>query len=221
MTIDALQAQGLTKIVQDATGSLTILDDINLTIAAGETVAITGSSGSGKSTLVKILAGVLSATSGSVVISLDGRTVERADAFNHVGFVAPYLQLYDEFTASENLVLFKKLRGSAVDDSAIHELLKRVGLYNRRDDIVRTFSSGMKQRLKYAFALLHRPPILMLDEPRTNLDSEGIDVVYALIEEQRKHGITIVASNDREDTEMCDAVVSLNASPGQVVGGTA
>lgn len=217
MPLVSLHAENLTKTFSRRN----VFSGVSVSVAQSQTLAIVGRNGSGKSTLVKILAGVLSATSGSVIITLDGRTVERAEAFNHVGFVAPYLQLYDEFTALENLVLFKRLRGSVVDDSAIHELLKRVGLYNRKDDIVRTFSSGMKQRLKYGFALLHRPPILMLDEPRTNLDSEGIDVVYALIEEQRKHGLTIIASNDREDTALCDAVVSLNASPGTAVGGAA
>jgi heme exporter protein A len=217
MPLVSLQAVDITKTFSRRN----VFSGVNVSVAQSQTLAIIGRNGSGKSTLVKILAGVLSATSGNVIITLDGRTIERTEVFNHIGFVAPYLQLYDEFTALENLMLFKRLRGTAGADNAVHELLKRVGLYSRRDDIVRTFSSGMKQRLKYAFALLHRPPVLILDEPRTNLDSEGIDVVYALIDEQRARGLTIIASNDREDTELCDSAVNLNGSPAPVAGGTA
>jgi heme exporter protein A len=189
-----------------------VLTGISFSVSHSQTLGVVGRNGSGKSTLVKILAGLLSATSGEVRITLGGHVVAHDNLFRNIGFVAPYLQLYDEFSARENLELFKRLRGGEGTDDTIDSLLRRMGLYNRRNDLVRTYSSGMKQRLKYIFALLHQPPLLVLDEPRTNLDAEGIEAVYALVAEQRRRGITIIASNDAEDARLCDNIVDLNAA---------
>ncbi len=82
-------------------------------------------------------------------------------------------------------------------------LLEKVGLYKRRNDLIRNYSSGMKQRLKLAFAVLNKPQLLLMDEPRTNLDEEGISVVYKIAEEQKERGILILATNESEDTSIC------------------
>lgn len=189
-----------------------VFAQIDFEMSGTQSWAIVGRNGSGKSTLVKIIAGLLSATSGDVVLTVDGKTVRRDDQYHYIGFVSPYLQLYEEFTAQENLALFSRLRGGSLDAHRVDALLRRITLHQRKDDLVRTFSSGMKQRLKYAFALLHEPPVLILDEPTTNLDAEGIELVYDLIAEQRTRGIAIIASNDNEDTERCDALIDLNAA---------
>ena len=114
--------------------------------------------------------------------------------------------------ALENLEIFKNVRGLDTTEKFIIDLLKRVNLEHRKNDLVRTYSSGMKQRLKYAFALLHQPPILMLDEPSSNLDAEGIASIYQMIEEQKKRGILILATNDVEEQKLCTQVIDLNDS---------
>jgi heme exporter protein A len=187
-----------------------IFTNINFKLENGSTLAIAGRNGSGKSTLVKIIAGVLSPSSGLVSISINENEIKAIDTFKHIGFVSPYLQLYDEFTAVENLDIFAKVRSLNIRRDFILDLLKRVNLYDRRDDYVRTYSSGMKQRLKYTFALLHQPELLILDEPRSNLDAEGISIVYEIIKEQKQKGATLIATNDSEDLRHCENVINLD-----------
>jgi heme exporter protein A len=188
----------------------TVFTNINFKLSNGYALAITGRNGSGKSTMAKIIAGVLSPTNGNVKFVIDGIEINESDKFKHVGFVSPYLQLYDEFTAFENLELFAKIRSLEINNEVIFNLMKRVNLYSRKDDLVRTYSSGMKQRLKYAFALLHRPGILIFDEPRSNLDSEGINIIYDIIKEQKLNGVVIIATNDSEDLQYCDNIINLD-----------
>ncbi|MBI4535595.1 MAG: ATP-binding cassette domain-containing protein, partial [Ignavibacteriae bacterium] len=127
-----------------------------------------------------------------------------------IGLVSPYLQMYDEFSAKENLRLALAIRGVAASDSPIDEMLERVFLHDRRNDPVRTFSSGMKQRMKYAFALIHQPPILILDEPTANLDDEGIGMVRQIMKQQLPNGILLVATNDLSDIDTFDMQIDLN-----------
>jgi heme exporter protein A len=130
--------------------------------------------------------------------------------FKYVGFVAPYLQLYDEFTGYETLEILAKIRGLKNFGERIESVLRSVNLYNRRNDIVRGYSSGMKQRLKYACALLHEPIVLVLDEPTANLDSEGVDMAWSIAREQKSKGILIVATNEPDEIQMCDEVINLD-----------
>jgi heme exporter protein A len=189
-----------------------IFDGISFTLSNGDSIAVTGKNGSGKSTLVKIVAGVLSPTKGAVDIEVKGKRVKREQFHDHIGFVAPYLHLYDEFTAYENLHHFERIRGIKAGKAYIDELLSRMSLYMRKNDTVRTYSSGMKQRLKYAFALLHRPSILIFDEPRANLDREGIDTVSSIVEEHKSNnGILIIATNDPEDIPYTASTLNLDA----------
>jgi len=187
-----------------------IFADITFKLSDHQSLAITGKNGSGKSTLIKICAGVLSVTGGATILSIDEKKVDPTTVFSYIGFVAPYLQLYDEFSGWENMKLVGRLRGIQSPDSAITQLLQRLKLWDRRNDSYKTYSSGMRQRLKYAFALLHEPPVLFLDEPTSNLDQEGSDTVYKIMEEQKKKGILIVATNDEQDLQMCERVISLD-----------
>jgi heme exporter protein A len=186
-----------------------IFQNISFSVQQQQTLLITGRNGSGKSTLVKILSDVLSPTDGTVSISpLDAaKNFQRSSV---IGLVSPYLQMYDEFSAEENLHYALAIRGMESDTNRIHALLKKVFLFERRNDAVRTFSSGMKQRMKYAFALIHNPSILILDEPTSNLDVEGIAMVKQIMSEQIQHGILIVATNDLSDVEHFDVQVDLN-----------
>jgi len=206
-----LQAEGLSKTFNRRT----IFSGISFTLRVGESFAIAGRNGSGKSTLLKILSGVLSPTRGRSILRIENREVPAGSVYAHLGFVSPYLQLYDEFTGLENLEMFTKIRGRDIPRNLIEGLLDRVNLSQRSRDPVRTYSSGMKQRLKYAFALLHTPPLLLLDEPTSNLDGEGIATVYQLMREQSKRGILIIATNDAEDLQRIDRVLDLDTLAGE------
>ncbi len=223
MTIDALQAQGLTKIVQDATGSLTILDDINLTIAAGETVAITGSSGSGKSTLLGLLAGLDVPTRGTVnvfgqdlfALDEDGRARLRA---KQIGFVFQSFQLLPHLNALENVLLPLELSGQdRIGDESPPQLarrmLERVGLGERLRHYPKYLSGGEQQRVALARAFVARPPILLADEPTGSLDVRtGEAVIELMFGLNREAGSTLVlVTHDLEIAQRCRRSVELHA----------
>ncbi|MBI4546518.1 MAG: ABC transporter ATP-binding protein [Ignavibacteriae bacterium] len=201
-----LQISQLSKVFNRRT----IFSDINFSLQESNSLTVTGINGSGKSTLLKIIAGVLSPTHGHVSLSISDKQIDSKDRFQQIGFVAPYLQLYDEFTAWENLAIVRKIRGMNIDDGYLISLLRRMSLEERKDELVRTYSSGMKQRLKYAFALLHQPPILILDEPTTNLDESGHEIIYDIIEEQKQSGVVIIATNDSHEVRLCEQVLDLD-----------
>ncbi|MGD0339382.1 MAG: ABC transporter ATP-binding protein [Bacteroidota bacterium] len=193
----------------------TVFSDISFEIRSGQSIAITGKNGSGKSTLAKILSGVLSPTSGKVLLECGGSEIPARERHEHIGFVSPYLQLYDEFSALENLRLCASLRGIQYEDFQGDALLDLVDLSSRKNDPVRIYSSGMKQRLKYAFALLHRPYILILDEPTANLDSEGIEMATMFMKTQCDQGILIIATNDKDDLRHVDTAISVEKGRGR------
>jgi len=187
-----------------------IFSDISFSLKQKESLVITGNNGSGKSTLLKICAGVLTPTKGKTIFFIDGKPLDNSYSFRFIGFVAPYLQLYDEFTGWENLQLACKLHEINDSRQAITPLLHRLRLWERRNDVYKTYSSGMKQRLKYAFALVHEPPVLFLDEPASNLDQQGSETICEIMKEQKQEGILIVATNDEHDIGVCDRVINLN-----------
>jgi heme exporter protein A len=191
-----------------------IFREISFSLNGGDSLAITGRNGSGKSTLVKILCGVLTPTKGSIHYTVSGKSLTIDAAKDQLGLVSPYLQLYDEFSGLENLELLSRIRSNnfPIDERAT-EALQLVGLWDRRKDMVRTYSSGMKQRLKYAFALLHRPAVLLLDEPTSNLDAEGVEVVKRVVESQKSSGILIVATNDAVEARWCAQEIHLGDEP--------
>jgi putative ABC transport system ATP-binding protein len=212
----------LGKVVQDATGSLTILDDINLDIAAGETVAIVGASGSGKSTLLGLLAGLDVPTHGSVSIfgqdlfSLDedGRARLRAD---RIGFVFQSFQLLPHLTALENVLLPLELSGRVPDGAAPLEaaraLLGRVGLTERLSHYPKYLSGGEQQRVALARAFVARPAILLADEPTGSLDARtGEAVIDLIFELNRERGSTLVlVTHDAGIAARCARRVELHA----------
>lgn len=190
-----------------------IFKDISVSLKSPASLAVTGRNGSGKSTFVKILAGVLSPSAGSVRFRLNGVSLPQDQRRNHLGFVSPYLVLYDELSPVENLQALSKIRsGVEAPLEEIHRVLRLVGLEDRKDDFLRTFSSGMLQRTKYALALLNNPALLILDEPTANLDERGVEFVRETVQEQKKKGIVIVATNDANEAKWCDAKIQLSQS---------
>lgn len=206
----SLHAKNLTKNFNRKA----IFKNVSFDFTFGGSIAITGRNGSGKSTLIKIIANVLNPTSGTLDIEDNSTIVKKDDYYKYTGFVSPYLNLYDEFTGYENLEITSKIRGDSAKN--INDVLKKVGLYERRNDLLRIYSSGMKQRLKLAFAVLHNPAILLLDEPTSNLDKDGISIVTELALAQKNNGILIIATNDEYERSLCSGEININKLGGDV-----
>jgi len=198
------------ELVNKTYGRRLIFSGINFKLNFSTIFGISGPNGSGKSTLVKIIANLISPSSGKLVHNLDGTEIKSEQLHNHIGLVSPYLVLYDEFTAYENLNYFSEIRGIPFNKRKIDNLLNKFLLFNRKDDLVKTYSSGMKQRLKFIFGLMHSPQLLILDEPTSNLDDEGKEVVYELVKEEGTKNIVVIASNEKTDLSLCNEIIDLN-----------
>ncbi len=185
-------------------GSRWLFRDLSFRLESGEIMSVTGPNGSGKSTLVRILAGVLSPTKGAVKQTVNGNLVPDDRRSQSVGLVAPYLQLYDGLTLEENLRFVLKVRAAAHGPLELQHLMQRVALADRAGDLVGTFSSGMKQRARFATALATGSDLLLLDEPSSNLDEVGVDMVKDIIDGAVSDGKAVVlATNSAQETSWC------------------
>jgi heme exporter protein A len=193
-------------------GARTVLRGISLTLRRGEVLVISGANGSGKSTLLRLLCGLQRPTRGTVRYEV-GETLAAPTEVRHLlGWVAPDLALYRELSALENLRFFAAVRGLYASDAELAALLERVGLAGRDHDRVAAYSSGMVQRMRYAYALLHRPAVLLLDEPTVTLDERGAAMVERVVEAQRQAGLTIIATNDPRELRFGDYVLKLQTA---------
>ncbi|MDR3708935.1 MAG: heme ABC exporter ATP-binding protein CcmA [Capsulimonadaceae bacterium] len=173
------------------------LRGVSLAVTGGEVVVVSGPNGSGKSTLLKIVAGLLRATGGAVTMRLGGRPLDPAERRRSVGYASPDLSLYTELTGRENLRFFAAVRGLPHSFDRGESLLDTVGLTGRGDEFVSAYSSGMRQRLRLAFALLHEPRVLLLDEPSATLDEEGVELVRRIVADHAASGgLALLATND-------------------------
>ncbi|HPN38436.1 MAG TPA: ABC transporter ATP-binding protein [Melioribacteraceae bacterium] len=188
-------------------GRRLIFKNISSKFNSPDIIGVAGKNGAGKSTFVKILANLISPTKGKIKHFINNKLIEPEKVYNYTGFVAPYLVLYDEFTALENLFYCCKIRGINYEIEYAKELLKNVNLFERRNDYVKTYSSGMKQRLKYAFALIHNPNLIILDEPTSNLDNAGKDLVYNFISSLGKEKLIVLASNEQTELKYCSKII--------------
>ena len=187
-----------------------LFKDISFDLQPGEVLAIAGWNGSGKSTLLRIIAGLVRPSSGKVEMFSQGESIPKESRRKFVGMVAPAFSLYEELTGLENLEFFCKVRGIAYDGKSCMAMMERVGLTENAKKFCRNYSSGMKQRLKLAQALIHNPPLLLLDEPGCNLDSKGMEVVENIISTQRHSGMTVIASNEKREVDYGDRVINLS-----------
>ncbi len=211
-----LKVERLTKTYRTAAGPLTVLHDVTLDIADGETLAIVGPSGSGKTTLLGLCAGLDRPTSGAVWLageSIDGLGEDaRAQVRNKlVGFVFQNFQLIPTLTALENVLVPLELRGEGGKEPEARELLARVGLAERCDHYPVQLSGGEQQRVALARAFINRPRILFCDEPTGNLDGDTahtmVDLIFGL---NRERGTTLVlVTHDSELARRCQRVVRL------------
>lgn len=193
-------------------GARAVLRGVSLTLQQGEALVVSGPNGSGKSTLLRLLCGLQQPDSGQISYTCGVVSYSPREALHLIGWVAPDLALYRELTAHENLRFFADIRGLPCSDAQIEALLARVGLGGRGDDRVAAYSSGMTQRLRYAYALLHAPPVLLLDEPTVTLDVRGAELVERVVEAQRQIGLTIIATNDQRELRFGDYVLTLGVA---------
>ena len=171
-------------------GGLRVLRDVSGRVAAGQILLVTGANGTGKSTLLRCLAGLLQPEAGEIDLTVGGRRLDSEERRRAVGYVAPDLALYEDLSAEENLAFFCRLRRRPRDRA--REILARVDLPPERP--WRALSSGMRQRLRWAWALLARPAVLLLDEPFQNLDAAGVELGQQLLAEHLESGLAVVAS---------------------------
>jgi heme exporter protein A len=176
-----------------------IFREINFELNNVDSLVITGANGTGKTTLVRIISGLLSPTGGKINYYQKDQKISHEAVYNRIGLVGPYLQLYKDLTAWENLSFFAKARDGKVNIDRILELMEYVGLAGREHDALKTYSSGMLQRVKYVAALYHHPEVLILDEPTANLDEKGKHLVYDIIEEHKQQHTVIIATNEAAD----------------------
>lgn len=190
-------------------GRLHVFRHVEAEVREGEVLVIAGRNGSGKSTLLRIIAGLDRPSAGQVHLWEGKRLLPPEERRRHIGLVAVDVALYSELSALENLRFFARVRGIELPPAEGDRLLADVGLAGRGDDWVQTYSLGMRQRLKYACALLHRPPLLLLDEPGANLDAAGLAIVERSIIRQRQRGLAVLATNDPDQVAYGDRVLRL------------
>ena len=213
-----LEARSLRKQVTSPEGMLTILDDVSLQVAAGETVAVVGASGAGKSTLIALLAGLDEPSEGTVwldgvelsALDEDGRAAARA---RHVGFVFQSFHLLASLTALENVMLPLELAGRPDARATAKEALRQVGLENRLGHYPRQLSGGEQQRVAIARAFVTKPSVLFADEPTGNLDTAtGARVMQLLFDLNAASGTTLVlVTHDREIAGRCGRIIAMDA----------
>lgn len=213
-----LKAEKITKEVSSPEGMLTILAEVDLAIAGGETVAIVGASGAGKSTLLALLAGLDEPSSGKVWLNgaeltgldEDGRAAIRA---RHVGFVFQSFHLLPSLTAIENVMLPLELAGLPRAREAAAEVLAKVNLTARSQHYPRQLSGGEQQRVAIARAFVTRPAVLFADEPTGNLDAvTGERIIELLFDLNRASGTTLVmVTHDQAIAQRCGRIVRIEA----------
>jgi ABC-type multidrug transport system ATPase subunit len=167
---------------------------VNFDLQAGEKLLIQGGNGSGKSTLLQVISGYVTSTEGKITYQLDGKEIEQEALRHHVSLASPYLQVIEELTPLE-LIEHLTLAKPMIDGLGAEQVLEIAQLQHAKHKYIRQFSSGMKQRLKLALAILADTPLLLLDEPLSNLDRNGAEWYKQMIEKYTKDRTVIVCSN--------------------------
>ena len=210
--MNMLRIEGLTKVFDK---SIRAVDSLSLSVKKGTMVGFLGPNGAGKTTTIKILTNLMAPTSGSAYI--DGVDISRhpKEALASVGAVVETPEFYPFLTANETLMLLGRIRGMTASETRRRgsELLTLLGLEDRMDSKVGTFSKGMKQRLALVQAILHQPKLLILDEPTSGLDPRGMVEMREILRSLKDNGYTIFMSSHLlpEVQETCDYVAMIDS----------
>ncbi len=180
--------------VEKRFGHKRVLRDVSFTVVEGEILSLLGANGSGKTTLLRIVSALVMPDKGEVWLGPVPLSSAADEIRRYIGVVAHYPLLYDRLTGIENLEFYARLYDLTEPQKRIEELLRTMDLWRWRDDSVQTYSRGMSQRLAIARALLHDPPVVILDEPDTGLDREGIQLLDGLVAQLRSRGRAVFAT---------------------------
>jgi ABC-type multidrug transport system ATPase subunit len=181
-----------------------IFRHVDYQFTSGRVYAITGPNGSGKSTLLQLISGASMVSEGSVVYE----KIKQEDAYKYVSIAAPYLQLIEEMTLDEFLNFHSGLK-KWLPSVTTSQVISTIDLERATHKQIRYFSSGMKQRVNLAQAIFSDVPLVLLDEPTTNLDEDGIQLYWRLVNEFCGDRLLIVSSNDKQDYEFSDEVLDM------------
>ena len=194
-----------------------IFRGVDYTFTGNNSYAILGPNGSGKSTLLQVLNGSLAPSVGQLKYTFNDAEVEIGEVYQHLSLAAPYLELIEEFTLNEVIDFHFKFKGykAGIDKNGVVELL---GMQSSKSKMIRYFSSGMKQRLKLALAFCSDTPMLMLDEPTSNLDTQGVDWYLSLVQKFAADRLTIICSNQEHEYGFCKERLSISDYKKEVKG---
>ena len=206
-----IQVQNLSKSFQN----IQAVNDISFTIEKGEIFGFLGPNGAGKSTTLNMMSTIVQSDTG--YIHIDGKLVnEDPDACKHlIGVVPQEISLYEDLSAYQNLLFWGELYGipSKILKERIHITLELIGLLDRKDDLIKTYSGGMKRRINIAAALLHQPKVLLMDEPTVGIDPQSRNHIFEVIETLNAQGMTIVyTTHYMEEVErLCDHIAIIDS----------
>ena len=204
----AIQIQGLTK----SFGNHLALRGVDLEVRPGESVVIFGPNGAGKTTLIKVLATIMNPSSGRILV--DGLNLKNSaeEIQRRIGVVSHQTFLYSNLTAYENLEFYSRMYDVPTRKERIHEVVAMVGMTSRLYDRVSTFSRGMQQRLSIARSLLHKPAIMLLDEPETGLDQQATSMLWKALQAEgnEKHTVILTTHNLERGLELGERLLILD-----------
>lgn len=185
-----------------------IFRHINFTFEKGRSYAITGTNGSGKSTLLQALGGAISFSEGKCNWLINGKDISPENVYRHMAICAPYLEVVEEMTLAEFIAFHSKFK-PLLNKITVQQIVEETGLQLAGNKKISQFSSGMKQRVKLAQCILSNVPLVLLDEPCTNLDAQGIEMYHTLVKKYYSNRLVIVSSNDPVEYNFCNEIVSI------------
>lgn len=206
MPAHVLECRGLVKRF----GDFVAVDDVSFHIAEGETYGLLGPNGAGKTTVISMIAGLLERNAGEVTVDGQPLTTSSVEAKASIGYVPQELAIYPDLTARENLAFFARLYGLSRTDARqrVNEVLELIELRDRADDLTSEYSGGMKRRLNIGIGLLHRPRLLILDEPTVGVDPQSRNAILDSLEQLGRAGMAVLYTTHymEEAERLCDRV---------------
>ena len=188
-----------------------LFKDLTFRFSCPGSYAITGPNGSGKTTLMKIIAGMVPTTEGNIQFTIGNGSVDPDSYYQHLSYAAPYMELPEELSLKEFLKFHYSLK-TKPDEISISGIASQSGLIKALDKPLHTFSSGMKQRVKLAISFFCACPVLMFDEPTTNLDRAGTDWYLQEIDRLKPQKLILISSNQVHEYDFCDQLIQLGSS---------
>ena len=185
-----------------------IFKGINYQFRNNHAYAILGINGSGKSTLLQLISGALTPSVGNLIYTVNGKIIASENYYNFISLAAPYLELIEDFSLNEVLDFHFKFK-NRFDLLKNSDIISLLGMQKQEHKLIKHFSSGMKQRVKLALAFCAQTPVLLLDEPTSNLDTQGISWYHTMVNQFTTNRITLICSNQSNEYSFCNAQLNL------------